>query len=122
MIVYTTHRKINFKKSNINNVLQNLTPEISKLVSSDTDYVLVDGSLHNSQWTYDNPHGFHWLKIQGYSGNKLVPGLECVHVYMGFLRNYDSNIIVPYNIKGTDLPDVCPTFGDWVAVGITYTH
>jgi hypothetical protein len=119
-IRYTKNRCPNFTKKNIDNALKSMNNIVSHIAMSPTDHVLVNGTLHRSQWSYDNPYGYYWLKIKCYSGNTPIHGLSSIHLYMGFVPYGSPYVTIPSNIHGTDLPNVQYESGEWVVTGISY--
>lgn len=125
VVKFTKNRKHNFDKNNIIEILNYIQdPDIQNLVSHPKDFILVVGSIHKSQFTADNPQGFHWIKIQGYRNNTLVHRLSAVHIYLCF-HSFDTygnymGCKIPPNYTGTDIANVDNIYGRWDVVGLSY--
>lgn len=131
VVKFTNTSYENFDRQNITDLLSYTGNEtITRLANSkkSKNYILVVGNIHKSQWTQDNPGGYHWLKIQGYDDNKLIKKLKAVHLYMCFYKysvDKFGNVsiipcIIPENYPETDVAKVDLSTGYWNMIGISY--
>jgi hypothetical protein len=135
MVVKFSKQNSNYIQQNIIDILQTTVPDkkINKLANdkNDNNYIKIIGDIHRSQMTIDNPYGLFWFKIKAYEDGKELYLLSAVHIYvcfrlMKFIKKkngyFPGECIIPYNIPGTDLPDISRLVGHWEFAKITYTH
>jgi len=128
MVVYFTKDSSNYNQQNIIDILSVINNNlIQYLLRDPVNYILVEGDIHRSQWTSDNPQNYFWLKIKGFIDDIPVPELRAAHVYLCFReqvfdRNTGQYIYgTCFNPEGrTDVADISNRMGYWQFVKITY--
>lgn len=119
VVKFVNRYQQNFNKSNLRYILKNFNyQDIADIANHKTDFVLVEGNVHRSQYTHDNPQGYHWIKIKAFRNNSLVPHLSAVHIYVCF--NIIHGCIIPYNYPGTDIANVEYMQGNRVPIGVSF--
>ena len=133
MVVRFSKQKSNYNQQNIVDIIATASiknPLLYQLMMSPTHTLLVQGDIHNSQYTYDNIKNNYWFKLKGYDENGvLIPELRAAHIYVCFVQMvYDykkqqyktSACYNPPPKKGTDIADISGVVGLWQYVRITY--
>jgi hypothetical protein len=130
MVVYFSKQQSNYTHDNIITLLQYIPEQgISYLANHMTDFIIVKGDIHRSQYSSSNPDNYFWFKIEGYQDGQEIRFIRSIHIFVCF-RLYEYS----YNERGyiagecinpesyTDIADVSNLIGQWEFAGITYGH
>jgi hypothetical protein len=130
MVVYLSKEESNYTHENIVTLLQNIPEQgINFLSNHPTDFIIVKGDIHRSQYSSSNPSNYYWFKIQGFQNGEEIMSIRSIHIFVCFrLYRYSKNTegyvagecVNPESY--TDIADVSGLVGQWEFAGITYSH
>ena len=132
MVLDFSKQTSNYNKQNIADVL-NVVPdaEISKLLHHPKDTIRIEGDIHRSQMSSDNPYHNFWFKISGKQNGKELTHLRSYHIFVCFRLyqyNYDTwsyepnQCVNPDEEPGKDIADISKWTGFWEYTNITRSH
>lgn len=122
------HRK-NFDDQNLKDVIGSINdPVIQEAFHADEERIIVDGPVHRTQLTSDNPEHYFWIRLIVHDQDgQIIPSYGAVHVFMCYQlwhwngRNYRlGNCIVPPSYPDQpDIADIRRLYGYWRPVRFT---
>jgi hypothetical protein len=130
MVVYLSKEESNYTHENIVTLLQNIPEQgLNYLSNHPSDYILVNGDIHRSQYSSSNPLNYYWFKIKGFQDEEEIMSLRSIHIYVCFRTYNYSHYTKGYEAgecinpeSYTDVADVSGLMGQWEFAGITYSH
>jgi len=120
----------NFNEENIIQIIKHINdPVIQNALDSNENEIRINGEIHASQFTSDNPENFFWFRLSVHDKNgHYIIGDSSLHIFVCFRllniktnRFYPSkNCINPPVKNGTDIANIDGLFGFWEYKKITY--